>query len=185
MRRARPVRPGKPRSAAVTVRPAQSDDVPALSALAKRTWSDAFGASVSESTAATELDQGRSEDYFAGALEESVILVAEANGELLGYAEVGDVRIPEVDAQPGDMSLHRLYVETARHGQGVGRQLMTAALRHRNLARARRVFLQVWSDNTRAIRLYEDFGFRTVGTTRFTIGSEVMEDLIMRLDRDT
>jgi ribosomal protein S18 acetylase RimI-like enzyme len=131
----------------------------------------------------TELNEGRSERYFKAALEENVILVADMNGELVGFAEIGDVRIPEVDVQPGDMSLHRLYVENALHGHGVGRQLMTAALGHPKLAVAKRVFLQVWGENTRARRLYEHFGFRDVGTTTFTIGSEVMEDLVMCLDR--
>jgi ribosomal protein S18 acetylase RimI-like enzyme len=157
--------------------------VPSLSALAKRTWSDAFGASVNEATAFTEINEGRSEHYFRSALQENLILVAEMNGRLVGYAEIGEVRIPEAKAQPGDMSLHRLYVETALQGQGVGRQLMTFALEHPKLAEARRVFLQVWEENTRARSLYEGFGFRKVGTTTFTIGSETMEDLVMRLDR--
>jgi len=183
VRQNRPTSPENFSVGAIVVRPALLDDVPALSKLAKRTWSDAFGASVSEKTEATKLDEGRSEVYFEAALEENVILVADMNGELLGYAEIGGVRIPEADAQPGDMSLHRLYDETALHGNGVGRQLMTASLGHRALALANRVFLQVWSENARAIRLYEHFGFREVGTTSFSMGSEVMEDLIMRLDR--
>jgi ribosomal protein S18 acetylase RimI-like enzyme len=157
--------------------------VPALSALAKRTWSDAFGASVNQAAAATELNEGRSEHYFESALEENVILVTDVKGELVGDAEIGNVRIPEVDAQPDDMSLHRLYVDTALHGHGVGRQLMTGALGHPTLAAAKRVYLQVWSENTRARRLYEHFGFHNVSTTTFTIGSDVMEDLIMRLDK--
>ena len=46
-----------------------------------------------------------------------------------------------------------------------------------------RVFLQVWAENERAVRLYESFGFRKAGTTTFTIGAEAMEDLVMVLDR--
>jgi ribosomal protein S18 acetylase RimI-like enzyme len=39
----------------------------------------------------------------------------------------------------------------------------------------------VWDKNERAVRLYESFGFQKVGTTTFTIGSQVMEDLVMLL----
>ena len=65
----------------------------------------------------------------------------------------------------------------------MGRRLMEAALRHPRLVGARRIFLQVWDKNERALRLYESFGFKKVGTTTFAVGSEVMEDLVMLLDR--
>lgn len=38
-------------------------------------------------------------------------------------------------------------------------------------------------ENTRAVRLYESAGFRRVGTTAFTTGSQTMEDLVMLLER--
>ena len=57
---------------------------------------------------------------------------------------------------------------------------MEAALAHPQLATASRVFLQVWERNARAVQLYEDLGFRVVGTTTFTIGSgQTAEDLVM------
>jgi ribosomal protein S18 acetylase RimI-like enzyme len=60
---------------------------------------------------------------------------------------------------------------------------MEAALVHPRLAAARRIFLQVWQRNPRAVQLYEDLGFRVVGTTTFTIGSgESVEDLVMARD---
>jgi ribosomal protein S18 acetylase RimI-like enzyme len=42
--------------------------------------------------------------------------------------------------------------------------------------------LQVWAENERVVRLYESVGFRAVGTTTFTIGSEPMDDLVMVLE---
>lgn len=77
-------------------------DLPALSELAKRTWRDAFGESVSAEESADELEETRSERYFRSALRTDTILVAEAEGELLGYVQFGDVRIPEVDPKPDD-----------------------------------------------------------------------------------
>jgi ribosomal protein S18 acetylase RimI-like enzyme len=166
-----------------TVRPAASSDVPALADLARRTWSDAFGSGVSDADEAAELAEGRSEAYFARALHETTILVAEEDATLVGYVQFGDVGIPEIDAGPGDAGLHRLYVETALQGRGVGRSLLDAALRHPRLAEAPRIFLQVWDRNERAVGLYESLGFRMIGTTAFTIGSEAMEDAVMVLER--
>jgi diamine N-acetyltransferase len=166
-----------------TIRPAGLADVARLSALARRTWSDAFGTSVHPGDEETELNEGRSEGYFAGALLEQTILVAEEGGDLLGYVQFGGVGIPEVDVLPGDRGLHRLYVETELQGRGLGRALLERALAHPRLAGADRVYLQVWAQNERAVRLYERFGFRRVGTTTFTVGAEAMEDLVLVLDR--
>ena len=154
-----------------TIREAELADVPALSALATRTWSDAFGDGVSREDEAAELEENRSETYFRNALVEKTILVAEAGGAMVGYVQFFDGHI------------QRVYVETALQGRGVGRKLIEAALRHPRLASARRISLQVWEENSRAVRLYESFGFERAGTTTFTIGSEVMEDLVMVLDR--
>ena len=156
----------------VSVRPATAGDAPALSALATRTWVDAFGASVSAEDAAAEVEATRSEAYFTAALEDRTILVAEVEGALAGYVELGDAEV------------NRLYVETRLQGRGIGRFLMEAALSHPRLAGARRVSLQVWEENVRALRLYESLGFRVVGTTAFTIGSgELVEDLVLALER--
>jgi ribosomal protein S18 acetylase RimI-like enzyme len=142
-------------------------DLPALAALAARTWSDAFGASVSPEDEATELAERRSEAFLAMTSDERTTLVAEVEGELVGYVQVGDGR------------LHRLYVESALQGQGIGRRLLEAALRHPRLAAATEVVLHVWEENERAVRLYESAGFERVGTTRFAVGAAELEDLVM------
>jgi ribosomal protein S18 acetylase RimI-like enzyme len=61
--------------------------------------------------------------------------------------------------------------------------LLETALAHPRLAKARRIFVQVWEENERAVRLYESLGFQRVGTTTFMVGSEVMEDLVLLLDK--
>jgi class 3 adenylate cyclase len=99
------------------IRPARPSDVPALAALAKRTWSDAFGDGVSRDGERAELEEGRSERYFAAALREKTILVAESDQVLVGYVQFGDVDIPEVEVRPGDQEFQRLYVETALHAK--------------------------------------------------------------------
>jgi ribosomal protein S18 acetylase RimI-like enzyme len=162
------------------VRPATPADVPALSALAKRTWADAFGHSVSAADVAAELASSRSEAFFHAALQTDVILVAEAGGELVGYVELGGVDIAGVDAGPEDVAVRRLYVDGPWQGRGMGRRLLEAVLAHLRAARAPRVYVQVWEENRAALRLYERAGFRTVATTTFTLGAgTVAEDLVM------
>jgi diamine N-acetyltransferase len=112
------------------------------------------------------------------------IRVADDDGELIGYVQFSDVRIPEVDAEPEDLELHRVYVDTRRQGEGTGRALLDAALSHPRSRAASRVYLQVWKENRKALELYKTLGFRTVGATQVTIGSEeVGDDLVMVLVR--
>lgn len=163
----------------INFRSADRRDAAPISVLARRTWVHAFGHSVSAEEQAVELEK-RSEEYFRSAMNKDTILVAQLGSEIVGYALFGDVNIPEIDVQPGDQQLHQIYVASELHGRGVGHDLLSAALKHPRLGNARRVFLQVWDKNVRAIRLYESLGFRTVGVTRFTIGSaRVAEDLVM------
>jgi diamine N-acetyltransferase len=166
-----------------TIRAVEETDVPALSTLASRTWAEAFGSSLSPEELAAELERTRSEEYFRAALVAQTILVAELDGELVGYVQFGDVTIPEVDARPGDRGLHRVYVDTELQGRGIGRALMDAALSHPRLADAERIYLAVWEENEPAMGLYAGLGFRAAGTTRFTVGGEAMEDLVLVLDR--
>jgi ribosomal protein S18 acetylase RimI-like enzyme len=169
---------------APAIRPATRSDLAALADLAQRTWSDAFGDGVSRDDEAAELQEGRSEAYFATAIDESTILVADSDSALVGYVQFGEVGIPGVDVRPGDRELQRLYVETRLQGRGLGRALMEAALRHPRLVEAERVFLQVWEKNERAVQLYESIGFHRVGGTTFTVGAEEMEDAVMVLRND-
>jgi diamine N-acetyltransferase len=164
----------------MVIRPITTADARPLSALAKRSWADAFGEGISPEDLAAELESGRSEAYFTAAItdERKTILVAEDDGVLLGYVEFGDVEIVGIERHPGDRGLHRVYVETALQGRGIGRRLTEAALAQPRLAQASRVFLQVWDANERAVRLYRHFGFKRIGTTQFTVGDKVMEDAV-------
>jgi diamine N-acetyltransferase len=167
----------------VSVRRATRADVPALADLARRTWEDAFGHTVSREDSSAELDANRSAAYFEAALAEDTVLVAEDESRLAGYVQFGEVRIAEVEAAPGEQELRRLYVDTGLQRGGIGRTLLNAALADPRLAGAHRVVLQVWEQSEGAIGLYRSLGFEAVGRTTFRIGSEVAEDLVMVLDR--
>jgi ribosomal protein S18 acetylase RimI-like enzyme len=161
------------------IRPGDARDACALSELAKRTWAEAFGWSVDAADAQAELERHRSEASFRDSLAGGGTLVAELDGELVGYAQFGPADIPEVADRPGG-AVHRMYVDGPYQRRGIGTRLLTVALAQPELAAASRVYLQVWEENPGAIRFYARFGFRTIGRTRFTIGDgAVLEDLVM------
>jgi GNAT superfamily N-acetyltransferase len=73
------------------------------------------------------------------------------------------------------------YVLSDYQHCGIGSRLMSAALTHPAMDGVQRLYLDVWEKNSDAIRLYERFGFRVVGSRRFEVasGEETNLDLIM------
>ncbi len=165
---------------AITITPVQSSELEELSALAARSFADAFGDKMTPEDLEKSLQADRSVDYFKQALATSHILVAKQSGKIVGYVQYGEVKIPEAQAGKNDRELGRLYVDTHLHGRGIGRQLLEAALADPEMTAAPNLFLQVWDQNTKALPLYESYGFQRVGVTHFTLGDGTpAEDLIM------
>lgn len=63
----------------------------------------------------------------------------------------------------GEAHVLNLCVDPARHGQGIGRELLEHGLYTAARLGAETVFLEVRPSNTRAVRLYEKLGFGEVG----------------------
>ena len=162
------------------IRPAEQRDVTMLAALARETYSRAFGHSFSTQDLATQLETKFSESYFAQTLGRDTILLAEENGHLVGYGQFGTVSIAVAAATTQDGELQRLYVHPNSQRQGIGRALIEAALAHPRLAGAETIYLDVWDQNPGAQRLYESFGFKVVGKNPFVIDSRAVGyDLLM------
>ena len=164
---------------------ANPDDSEFLSALAVRTYTEAFGHSMSASDLAAHIETNLSPERFREVLREDVFLLARVRGETVGFVQFGDAHIDDGDldglkVQPGDKEVRRLYVSAAFQNCGLGTSLMNAALNDPRIAGAT-VFLDVWEDNVGAQRLYERYGFERVGERAFRAASgEVMGvDFIM------
>jgi GNAT superfamily N-acetyltransferase len=92
------------------------------------------------------------------------MLLAEEDGELLGFSTSGESRDDDANASVGE--IRSFFVAAGRWGQGVGRALMAAvldSLRERGFTEA-----TVWSfaANERANRFYESAGFRRDGAEK-------------------
>lgn len=95
----------------------------------------------------SEFDAG---GYYIGAYTDE--------DELVGYAGLATV------GRPGDFesSVHTIGVNEAYQGQGIGTALLRALLAHADELRAP-VFLEVRTDNDRAVGLYARHGFIRIG----------------------
>jgi ribosomal protein S18 acetylase RimI-like enzyme len=168
----------------VIIRPVEAHEVAALSTMASRTYTDAFGASMSPAELQAQLQTTRSEAYFAKAMQADAILVAVVDEAIVGYVQLSDVRIPIEGAGASDQELFALYVRTDLHRQGIGRALMDAAFAHARFKQAPSVWLDVWDANARAIALYTRYGFRPAGRRDFVVDGKVVgHDLVMKRSR--
>jgi ribosomal protein S18 acetylase RimI-like enzyme len=168
-------------STSATIRPAEPDDVQALSVFAKTTYAEAFGHSMTAAELAWQLCHTRSESYFREQLGNDAILLAVAGSRIVGYVQIGDVTPPIRPASDSDQQLNALYVGRAQQGQGIGRRLMDAALALPRIRSAANLYLDVWRENRRALRFYAAYGFEVVGDCNVVVDSKIIgSDLIMR-----
>ena len=92
-------------------------------------------------------------------------LVAEVGTEVIAYSQMRT--FPETPRHNHVGEIDLIAVSTRFQGKGVGKALMAALLDLAdNWLQLERTGLLVWSDNARAITLYEAFGFEIEGTHR-------------------
>jgi ribosomal protein S18 acetylase RimI-like enzyme len=149
-------------TAAVEIRPATPADVPAigrLGALLVRTHHDFDPKRFIAATSRTEQGYG---SFLGTQLDEPnvIVLVAERDGEVLGYTYAG-VEGNDYMALRGPAGVvYDIVVDPAYRRQGVGRMLLDAALEALKARGAPRAVLSTAEQNTPAQHLFESAGFR-------------------------
>ena len=107
--------------------------------------------------------------------------VAEVDGQVIGFVKLGPPELPVQGKRPW-IELRQLYVLSEWRGAGAARELMDWALAEAKARGSEELYLTVYTENWRARRFYEKFGFVEVGPYAFMVGEQADEDLIMRLD---
>ncbi len=154
----------------MTIRPLARSEIAALVALARHTYAQAFGAHMTTEDLRFVMEERLSAAHVAQAVMEDVVLVAEADGLLVGFVQFGGNRVAGV-GEPGDQEIRRFYVTADRQGRGIGGALMTAALAHPRIRAGATVFLTVWEHNRRAQAFYRRHCFETVGSCELTLAN--------------
>ena len=97
-----------------------------------------------------------------------------AGRELAGFASYGPTE------QIGVFKLHKLYLDPARHGRGLGSVLLQHCEREVRKLGATRLLLTVNKQNTKAIAAYQRNGFAIADSVVADIGGGyVMDDYVM------
>jgi diamine N-acetyltransferase len=106
-------------------------------------------------------------------------LLAEADGQLAGYAQLRANAVPECVTGTMPLELWRFYVAAPWHGRGVAHALMKSVETEALARGAQTLWLGVWERNERAKSFYRKCGFRDVGSQVFVLGTDAQNDRIM------
>ena len=165
----------------VAVRVASQDDVALLAELGRETFRSAFAQYNTPEDMEAYLEENFSEDRVGQEISDplATFLIAELSGKPLGYARLyaGDPNASVTGARP--VELVRLYVLPESIGHGIGARLMKGCINTATSRGFETLWLGVWERNPRAIRFYQKWGFKEVGTHIFQLGSDAQSDLIM------
>jgi len=155
----------------IAVRAAAPSDAAAMAALHVRAWRATYAGILPDAFLAG-LKAADREAMWRGALTEPdrapaerVILVAEAEGALLGFAAAGHGR---GDDELGLGELYSIHVDPPIWGRGAGRALLAAATTWLD-GRYATSILWVVDSNRRARTLYERAGWTPDGATKLEI----------------
>jgi len=149
-------------SSAATIRRATTADMPAvgrLGALLVRLHHEFDAARFIAASSGTPKGYA---SYLGSQLDEPdvVILVAELDGEVIGYTYAGVEGWDYMALRGPAGVLYDIVVDPARRSQGVGRQLLEATLAVLAERGAPRVVLSTAEQNEPAQRLFASAGFR-------------------------
>lgn len=164
----------------VEYRIAGSDDAPALSKLGAETFTETFGHLYDPGDLAAFLvnhgeDQWRSE---LGDPQFSV-LIAEEGDQAVGYAKIGPPHLP-FEPRGTAVELRQFYVLEPWQGTGIAEQMMRWVIDEAQRLGGDDLYLSVFTDNHRARKFYERWGFVAEGRYAFLVGNHADEDIVMR-----
>lgn len=165
----------------IDFRAATPADAERLAELGTHTFIDTFG-HLYEPTDLESFLQNHSPENWNKELNDPAfeVRVAESDGRLVGYAKLGPPHLP-FEPRGEAAELRQLYVLEEVKGQGIAQALMDWVIDRARDRRADHLYLSVFTENHRAKRFYEKYGFEPEGTYAFMVGNHADEDIVMRL----
>lgn len=164
----------------MTTRPATEADLPAIDRVFRTSFCDTFAHLYDPSDLAAFLAKFSAEAWAEEFHDPRYAFrVAEADGEIVGYLKLGPLTLP-VDADPAAAELRQIYLLKGHQGRGLAAVLIDWAIEEASSRNHSALYLTVYTDNDRARRVYDRYGFEAVGRYAFMVGNHADEDIIMR-----
>ncbi|MBM4007088.1 MAG: GNAT family N-acetyltransferase [Planctomycetes bacterium] len=160
---------------AISIRTASEGDIPVLRALADRIWNECYPGMITLEQIRYMLGWMYSPERISEEMRRGVRWAIVETTEPVGYLAL------ERDAD-GVVHLHKLYLDRALQGHGIGQAMLRHVEREARREGARSIELRVNKGNARALAAYARAGFRIERSLVADIGGGfMMDDHVLRL----
>jgi phosphinothricin acetyltransferase len=139
----------------VTIRPAVPADAGRLATI--------YNEGILEGEATFETRPRDGDDVIAWLQSGLPVLVAELDGQVVGFAKVGSYSEREVYRGVGE---HAVYVARAARGRGAGRALLETLAEAAEVAGLYKLTSRIFSTNAASLAVHRAAGFEVVGVQR-------------------
>ncbi|MFT4091712.1 MAG: GNAT family N-acetyltransferase [Asticcacaulis sp.] len=165
--------------------PVTLSDIPALSALARLTFTETFAHLYPPADLQHFLDTAYSEAALAQEVanpDHFIRIIYDADHQPQAYIQATPVCLPYADADPDRHGeIKRLYVRQSAQARGLGKQLLSAGLDYLSTRYpSAPQWIGVWSENHKAQSLYASYGFTKVSEYGFPVGETIDLEYILR-----
>jgi RimJ/RimL family protein N-acetyltransferase len=153
----------------ISVRTATVDDSERIADIHVKTWQAAYAGILPQDFLDHLEVDARTATWrraIDGRRRPGAILLAEVDGEVVGFIAVGGYRRPEGGLDRTIGEVFAIYVAAEHWSTRAGHALMRAAVDHLADHGLAEIRLWVFADNPRARRFYERFGYVADGETR-------------------
>lgn len=163
------------------LRPPSSKDTFQLADLGRETFVETFAHLYHPDDLRTFLKKNYDEEVIATELADPFIehWVIEYQERLIAFIKTGPLQLPVASPLPNAIEIRQLYVRKEFAAQGLGKRLMTWAFEQFSAKKISNLYLSVFSENERAIRFYQNHGFRKCGEYDYPVGNQLDLEFIM------
>jgi ribosomal protein S18 acetylase RimI-like enzyme len=165
----------------ITYRQAAVADAAAIDGVFRQSFIDTFAHLYRTEDLETFLSNFTREAWEAELGDERFrVRIAESDGRPVGYVKLGPPSLDVSRNRPA-VEIRQFYVLDEWRGAGIAHALMYWAMADARTSGATEIYLTVYSDNHRARRFYQRYGFEEVGPYKFMVGEQADEDVIMKV----
>ena len=167
----------------ITIKKAALSDLRVLVELASGTFTESWLESDNVSDINTYVEECFSVEQLTLELKDPSIsyLFILVDNVPVGYMKLQRNAQPDGHILDSPMALHRIYIKKEYQGNKFGTRLIHEAIVIAREEGCKHLWLGVWNENPRAVKLYETLGFTIFGKYQFVMGTIISDDYLMKL----
>ncbi|TNJ63479.1 GNAT family N-acetyltransferase [Paenibacillus hemerocallicola] len=159
----------------VIIRSMEEKDIADVRKVARTTWHHTYAYTIPEPVRVRFLDSFYSDEALKRRLDNSLLLIAERDGTIVGFGNFFKSR-----GDPEEAELGAIYIMPEAQGAGIGTMLLKEGIER--LQGTKRLFVNVEKTNRTGRAFYDAKRFRVVGETEELFYGYALHTVKMRLD---